>query len=109
LIRIRFPASPLEHVGFAVSPLLECVLSLHVLTGPQHHALQHDWVRRMRALDPALKRRIDAFAFLYRWHLPDLLVPSPVGRPPEFEEELDRMVALDPEVLVAASGRPPWS
>lgn len=106
MIRIRFPASPLEHVGFAVSPLLECVLSLHVLTGPQHHALQHDWVRRMRALDPALKRRIDAFAFLYRWHLPDLLVPSPVGRPPEFEEELDRMVALDPEVLVAAFGRP---
>ena len=49
MIRITLPAQPQEHVAFAVSPLLECVLSLHVLLGPKHHALQHGWVRRMRA------------------------------------------------------------
>lgn len=106
MIRIRFSSSPLEHVAFATSPLLECVLSLHVLVAPKHHALQHGWVRQMRTLDPGLKRRIDAFAWLYRRHLPDLLVPSPLGRAHQFDEELDRLVALDPQLLLAAFGRP---
>src|SRR5262249_13104429 len=79
VIRLQLPRPPEEHVAFAYSPLLECVLSLHVLVGPKHHALQHDWVRRMRSLHRSLRRRIDAFAFLYRWTLPDLLVPGPGG------------------------------
>ena len=79
VIRISFPPNPVEDIAFSLSPALEAVLSLHVLAGPKHHALQHAWVRAMRGLEPALKRRIDAFAFLYRWNLPDLLLPSPVG------------------------------
>ena len=33
-------------------------MSLHVLVAPKHHALQHGWVRSMRKLPAALKRRI---------------------------------------------------
>src|SRR5690349_21674964 len=43
MIRIRLPLNPAEHIAFAYSPLLECVLSLHVLVGPKHHALHHAW------------------------------------------------------------------
>ncbi len=106
MIRISFPPNPVEHLHFALSPALEAVLSLHVLAGPKHHALQQGWVREMRGLDPPLKRRIDAFAFLYRWNLPDLLTPSPLGPAVEFEEELERIAALDPELLLAGFGRP---
>ena len=106
MIRIKLPTHPAEHVAFACSPLLECVLSLHVLAGPKHHALQHDWVRRMRALDPGLKRRIDAFAFLYRRHLPDFLVPSPLGPAESFDEEVARIETLGPELLLEELGRP---
>jgi DNA-binding transcriptional ArsR family regulator len=106
VIRITLPANPAEHVAFAYSPLLECVLSLHVLVGPKHHALQHGWVRRMRALDPAVKRGIESFAFLYRWTLPDLLGPTPAGQVESFEQELARLGNLDPELLLEAFGRP---
>ena len=106
MIRISLPERPVEHLAFALSPALESVLSLHVLVGPKHHALQHAWVREMRSLDPVLKRRIEAFAFLYRWQIPDLLLPSPLGPAAEFDDELVRIVALDPGVLLAGLGRP---
>jgi hypothetical protein len=38
-IRFCLPATAVENVGFAYSPLLEAVLSLHVLVRPKHHAL----------------------------------------------------------------------
>jgi DNA-binding transcriptional ArsR family regulator len=106
VIRISLPEHPAEHVAFAYSPLLECVLSLHVLVGPKHHALQHEWVRRMRSLDPELRREIDSFAFLYRWHLPDFLAPSPTGPAVTFEEELAGIPRLRAELLLEELGRP---
>src|SRR5258708_7407934 len=87
MIRITLPAHPEEHVALAVSPLHECVLSLHVLLGPKHHALHHDWVRRMRALDPALRREIETLGFVYRHQLPDLFIPSPDDAPQSFAQE----------------------
>jgi DNA-binding transcriptional ArsR family regulator len=106
VIRISFLPNPVEDIAFSLSPALEAVLSLHVLAGPKHHALQHGWVREMRGLDPALKRRIDAFAFLYRWNLPDLLLPSPLGPAVEFDEELERIAGLESGLLLAGFGRP---
>jgi DNA-binding transcriptional ArsR family regulator len=106
MIRITLPAHPEEHVALAVSPLHECVLSLHVLLGPKHHALHHDWVRRMRALDPALRREIDTLGFAYRHQIPDLFIPSPDDAPESFEQEVARFRALPPELLLAALGRP---
>jgi DNA-binding transcriptional ArsR family regulator len=106
MIRIAVPPHPEEHVALAVSPLLECVLSLHVLAGPKHHALHHDWVRRMRALAPSLRRALDSFAFVYRHQIPEHLAPTPHDAPESFEQELERMRALDPELLLAGFGRP---
>ena len=74
-LRFRLPADAPECVAFAYSPLLETVLSLHVLVGPKHHALQHDWVRGARRLPAGLRRRIRAFAFAYHGFLPDFLLP----------------------------------
>ena len=37
---------------------MEAVLSLHVLVEPKHHPVQHEWVRAMRRLSPALKREV---------------------------------------------------
>ena len=45
-----------EAFRFAVSPLMEALLSLHVLGAPKRHPLQHGWVRDMRRLPPALKQ-----------------------------------------------------
>ena len=45
-------------MAFGYSPLLESVLSLHVLAEPKHHALQHAWVRAMRNLPSSLRREI---------------------------------------------------
>jgi DNA-binding transcriptional ArsR family regulator len=106
MIRIGLPPRPEEHVALAVSPLLECVLSLHVLLGPKHHALQHEWVRRMRTLDPALRAEIDALGFAYRRQIPDFLAPSPFDAPERFETELARVQALPPGLLRGGLGRP---
>jgi len=106
MIRITLPAHPEEDVALAVSPLHECVLSLHVLLGPKHHALHHAWVRRLRALDPGLRREVDALGFVYRNQIPDLFIPTPDDAPEGFEQEVARVRALPPELLLAALGRP---
>ena len=106
MIRIRLPAEAVEHIAFAVSPLAECVLSLHVVLGPKHHALHHDWVRRMRGLDPALRREIETLGFVYRRTLPDLGLPTAAGVQQTFDEELAAVRALPPELARAGLGRP---
>jgi hypothetical protein len=65
MITFRFAADPAESIAFSYSPVVEAVLSLHVLTEPKHHPLQHPWVRKARALPAALKREIAAFGFAY--------------------------------------------
>ncbi len=40
-IRFRLEPYDLDRVAFAYSPVLEAILSLHVLTHPKHHPLQH--------------------------------------------------------------------
>ena len=60
-IRFVLPEQESESVAFAYSPVVEAVLSLHVLVAPRHHPLQHAWVRRMRKLEPKLRAEIQAF------------------------------------------------
>jgi DNA-binding transcriptional ArsR family regulator len=98
-IVFRVPASAAERVGFAYSPSLEAVLSLHVLVEPKHHPVQHGWVRAMRGLSPALKREINAFAFAFRAYFPEFLFPSPAGELLDFGDELRRLRATDPELV----------
>lgn len=95
-------------MSHAYSPLLEAVLSLHVLVEPKHHPLQHPWVREMRALSPALKRAVADFAFVYRHFIPDLFGPSPAAELRSFEDELADFRKLDPETIALDFSRPMW-
>ena len=78
-----------------VLPVVEAVLSLHVLTEPKHHPLQHPWVRRARDFPAALKREIAAFGFAYRGFIPEFLVPSPDTVCATFEDELGNLERLE--------------
>ena len=112
-ISFRLPADAAERVAFAYSPLLELVLSLHVLTEPKHHSLQQPWVRQMRALPAPLRREISAFAFAYRSYFPGFLLPEPAGAYPSLEEELARLRQLPEQAIRAGftqhldAGAPP--
>ncbi len=99
-IAIRFHLAEDEQAGlaFGYSPLLETVLSLHVLAEPKHHALQHDWVRAMRGLPPGLRRELRALEFLYRWTLPNCVLPSATTEFEDFEAEVARLRALRVDV-----------
>ena len=105
-IRFVLPEQESESVAFAYSPVVEAVLSLHVLVAPRHHPLQHAWVRRMRKLDPKLKAEIRAFRFAYVGHFPDFLFPRPDEEFLEFDEELAFLHDLEPETLAFEFLRP---
>jgi hypothetical protein len=98
-IRFHLPYAAAEHVAFAYSPLLELVLSLHVLVEPKHHSLQQPWVRQMRTLPAPLRREIAAFAFVYRSYFPSFLLPEPGGSYLTLQEELARLAQLPDDVL----------
>ena len=105
-IRFHIPAFAVERLSFAYSPLVEAVLSLHVLVEPKHHPLQHEFVRRMRALSPSLRRRIGELAFVYRRMMPDFVSPAADEGYGSFEDELERMQSLDDETLALELLRP---
>jgi len=98
-IRFELPAHEDGVVAFGYSPLLESVLSLHVLVEPKHHALQHGWVRAMRALPASLRREIATLSFLYRWTLPDCLLPPADSGYDGFDAEIHRVRRLRTEVV----------
>ena len=105
-IRFVLPEQESESVAFAYSPVVEAVLSLHVLVAPKHHPLQHAWVRRMRKLDPKLRAEIQAFRFAYVGHFPDFLFPRPDEEFLDFEQELAFLHDLEPETLAFEFLRP---
>lgn len=105
-IRFLLPDRESESVAFAYSPLVEAVLSLHVLAAPKHHPLQHGWVRRMRRLEPSLRGAIRDFRFAYERLAPDFVFPSARGEYPTFAEEMQRVRALDAESLAFEFLRP---
>ena len=98
-ITFRLPPNAVECVAFAYSPLLEAVLSLHVVVEPKHHPLQHPWVRRMQSLPPSIKREIRSLDFAYRTYFPAYLFPSAAGEPKTFEDELNDLGAVPPEAI----------
>jgi DNA-binding transcriptional ArsR family regulator len=106
MIRFRFTADPAESIAFSYSPLLEAVLSLHVLVEPKHHPLQHPWVRRSRTLPAPLRREIAALSFAYDGFVPEFLMPSPASLYRSFEEDLHELEQLDDSTLALGFLRP---
>jgi DNA-binding transcriptional ArsR family regulator len=74
------------------------VLSLHVLVEPKHHALQHGWVRAMRKLPAGLRREIADLSFLYRWTLPNVVLPAATTPYEDFDAELARLRRLSADI-----------
>ena len=105
-IRFHFRDDDAAALAFGYSPLLECVLSLHVLVEPKHHSLQHEWVRAMRALRPSLRREIADLSFLYRWTLPNCFLPAATTPYDDFETELRRLRSLRADVAAYELVRP---
>ena len=105
---IRFELEPGEEeaLAFACSPLLETVLSLHVLAEPRHHALQHEWVRAARRLPSSLRREIAALSFLYRWTIPNCVLPTASGSDEDFETEVAALRRLSVDVTSFELVRP---
>ncbi len=99
MISFHLPPAAVERLAFAYSPVLEAVLSLHVLVEPKHHPIQHQWVRQMQRLSPALKREIAAFSFAYRSYFPAFLFPAATGTFATFESELTHLRTIAPQVL----------
>lgn len=108
MIRFRISAEAPERIAFAYSPLLEAVLSLHVVVAPKHHPLQHAWVRSARRLSSGLRRELRAFAFVYRHMLPDFVFPSPETDFATLDDELEAFLALDPDLRAFDFLRPMW-
>ncbi len=92
MIRLQLPASVTSWIAIVYSPVIETIFSLHVLTQPRHHPLQHEWVRSTRQLPRELRRRIGEFAWAYDGYVPSLA--SPAGQYSSFEEELGSLRAL---------------
>ena len=105
-IRFTLPVPAEEHVAFAYSPLLEAVLSLHVLAEPKHHPVQHRWVRQAARFPAGLKRQIDTLGFAFRSYLPEFVFPGPGGGFPAFEAELAQLDGLPAELVALEFSRP---
>ena len=93
------PPSAAERVAFSYSPAMEAVLSLHVLVEPKHHPVQHEWVRAMRRLSPALKREVEVFGFAYRAYFPEFFFPPAAGELLDCEGELRRLRGVDEQLV----------
>ncbi len=96
MIRLRLSHDPAS-VGFALSPLIEAIASLHVLLFPKAHAVQHPWIRAMHRVSPELKREIRAWAFLYEDAFPDCFIPPRIDETTTFDEHLNQLRSLSPE------------
>jgi len=98
-IRVRL-TDPKASVRFALSPLLETLSSLHVLREPEHHPLNHSWVRAMRDLPAPLRRDLVRFAFVTRAALSAVGVPIAGVERGVFEDELARLRNAAPDEAV---------
>jgi DNA-binding transcriptional ArsR family regulator len=97
-IRFKLENGNVRAVRFAVSPLVEALLSLNALLFPRERGLQHGWIRAMRDLPPPLRREIAAFSFVLDYALPDCILPRPGRRTAvTWDDELARIALLSPD------------
>ena len=98
MLEIVFDTEALTRVRFAISPTIELVASTAVLEDPSRGALHLPWVERARPrtadLDLSSLRALQG-SDTYN---PDFIHPLPRSPLTRFEEELDNMVAVAPEL-----------
>ncbi|HEX6130360.1 MAG TPA: DUF5937 family protein, partial [Actinomycetota bacterium] len=100
-ITIHLTADDLAEIRFAFSPMWELGMSvMKALRNPAKHVLHLPWLAQARKAleghEVSLLYELMATAAPY---IPDFLTPPPETPFPEFDEELERVVATPPEVV----------
>src|SRR5262245_27528597 len=86
---------------FAVSPLMETVMSLRIPLVPTYYVLQMPWWRLVeRELAGLDMRLLTSLVGVRRW-VPDFLTPRRDVPVPEFEDELALVRRTPPDKVVA--------
>jgi DNA-binding transcriptional ArsR family regulator len=93
-------AEDLAETRFAFSPIWELVLSLRSMEDPAKHALHIPWVGRTREATAELDLSLLIGLTPSRGYMPDFITPPPETPFPEFEEELDRLLATPHEQVM---------
>ncbi len=99
-VSFRFSSErPLDHVGFAWSPLFEAVLSLPTLAHPKRTPMFLPWVRRCRDLSPDLLKEIDELFRPFVGFVPGIFEVGFLGNRPTFEAEVAALRGLPAETV----------
>ena len=88
-----------EAIRVGMSPLMEAVLSWHVLADAGHHTLQLPWVRRSRALPAGLRRDLRRMGWVVGGYVPAVFTWSHPSK--EFAAGITDVAAMPEELLSA--------
>jgi DNA-binding transcriptional ArsR family regulator len=111
MIELDLDVEDLVGMRFAISPLMETVMSLRIPLLPTYFVLQMPWWRRVERDVARLDMRpLTSLVGVRRW-VPDFLTPRPEVPVPDFEEELAIVRRTPPEkvradIERAHTGRP---
>lgn len=101
MIELDLDIEDLVGMRFAMSPLMETVMSLRIPLLPTYFVLQMPWWHRVRRdLADLDMRPLTSLVGVRRW-VPDFLTPRPEVPVPDFEAELDLVRRTPPEKVVA--------
>ncbi|MET0770459.1 MAG: helix-turn-helix domain-containing protein [Solirubrobacteraceae bacterium] len=101
MIVFEFTLADLARTRFAVSPVWELVTSLRVLRNPEPAAQHLPWVREAMPVAAGLDLAIPFALTPPEGYIPDFLTPPPPGPVSALDDELDRMLATQPEQVRA--------
>ena len=80
MVVFHLPDARVADVRFAISPLVETVLSLRVLTAPERFPLQVPWERRARQRMGEVDLPVLRALLNRHGHTPDAITPAPRPR-----------------------------
>ena len=111
-VRLNFSTLDLSRTRFAFSPLFETVMSVRALQDPARFAIHLPWLREAQGALAGLDLTPLTALVRPEGYTPDFLAPPPVTPLPDFDSELQTVLASDPalvrrEVLRLWGGAPP--
>jgi DNA-binding transcriptional ArsR family regulator len=110
MLALRFGATDVAEVRFAISPLIELMRSVRALDEPAAHALHLPWIVEARERTRGLSLEVLLALQPPGVYSPDFINPPPARPLVELEEELTGMTRVPPdqirtEVMAAYAGR----